>query len=74
MTYTTVSGDTFDLIAHRLYGNCRRVKGLMQANSQYLDILIFPAGLVLTVPEAEEEQTDTDSLPPWRKNLEGSNK
>ena len=74
MTYTTASGDTFDLIVHRIYGNCRRVKALMQANSQYLDILLFPAGVVLTVPETEEGQTDTDGLPPWRRNLEGSDR
>lgn len=72
MTYTTVSGDTFDLIAHRLYGNCRRVKTLMQANSQYLDILVFPAGLVLTVPELEDSSADHAGVPPWRKSVEGS--
>ena len=72
MTYTTASGDTFDLIAHRLYGNCRKVKTLMQANSPYLDILVFPAGLVLTVPELEDSSEDHAGVPPWRKSVEGS--
>lgn len=73
MVYTTVSGDTFDLVAYKIYGSCRRVKTLMQANSQYLDILVFPAGIVLDVPELGNEAAVSDSLPPWRKALEGGN-
>ena len=73
-SYTTVSGDTFDLVAYKSYGNCRRVKELMQANSQYLDILIFPAGVVLTVPELTVSRIDTQGLPPWRRELEGSDR
>ena len=58
-TYTTIQGDTWDLIAYKLYGEEKYMKNL-------LDVLIFPSGTVLTVPDLPEE-VDEDA-PFWRSD------
>ena len=68
--YTTIAGDTFDLVAYRAYGDSRHAPDIMAANSQYVDIAIFGAGVVLSVPDVEkasQEAADLNSLPPWRR-------
>ena len=49
--YETVSGDTFDVVAHKIWGDARRAGELMQANFAALEYMIFPAGVILKVPE-----------------------
>lgn len=63
--YTTVSGDTWDVIAKKVYGNERYTDYLMQNNMDKLDIFIFDDGIELYTPEIEEE-VDED-LPEWRR-------
>jgi len=63
-TYTTIQGDMWDSIAYKLYGNEKYMSLLMQSNLELLDIFIFGAGTVLTVPELEAE-SEAD-MPPWR--------
>ncbi len=65
-TYTTKSGDEWDLIAYEQLGDCRYVNLLMEANPQYLGTGIFSAGVVLTLPEINESNR-AKALPPWRK-------
>jgi hypothetical protein len=38
----------------------------MEANPQYLDTGIFSAGVVLTLPEINDDNK-VQNLPPWRK-------
>lgn len=64
-TYTTTQGDMWDLIAKRLYGAEALLNVLLEANQQYADIVVFPAGIVLEVPEYTAPVTST--LPPWRR-------
>lgn len=64
-TYTTTQGDMWDLIAKRLYGAEASLNVLLEANQQYADIVVFPAGIVLEVPEYTAPVTST--LPPWRR-------
>lgn len=64
-TYTTMQGDAWDAIAYRLWGEERLFMLLMAANPEYLDTVIFPAGVMLTVP-ARPAQPQTLELPPWR--------
>lgn len=66
MTYTTVLGDMWDLISHKVYGDVRFTDVLIAANPRYNKILVFSAGIVLEVPEVEERVT-ADSLPPWKQ-------
>lgn len=67
-TYTTIQGDTWDSISYKMYGNERRMGDLMVANWQYLDTLVFSAGVVLTVPPYEENKPDNQ--PFWRNEDE----
>lgn len=64
-TYTTAQGDMWDLIAKRLYGDEASLNILLEANQQYADIVVFPAGIVLEVPEYTAPATSM--LPPWRR-------
>lgn len=64
-TYTTIQGDMWDLIAKRLYGDETALNVLLEANQQYADTVIFPAGVVLKVPEYTAPVTSI--LPPWRR-------
>ncbi len=67
-TITTVMGDTWDTIAHRVYGNTLRTQELMEAreNIHLLDIQFFPGGVVVATPEVEDNDM-VDDLPEWRR-------
>lgn len=64
-TYQTSQGDMWDLIALRLYNTESGMNVLLEANPQYADTVIFPAGVNLLVPEYNEPLPNT--LPPWRR-------
>lgn len=64
-TYTTIQGDMWDLIAKRLYNDEASLNVLLEANQQYADIVVFPAGIVLEVPEYTAPVKSM--LPPWRR-------
>ena len=66
-TYTTVYGDTWDIVAYKVYGNEMYMDTLIKANIEYKDTYIFPAGVVLTLPEIE--LTVSESLPPWKQGV-----
>lgn len=66
-TYTTVSGDTWDIVAYKVYGNEMYMDTLIKANIEYKDTYIFPAGVVLNLPEIE--LTVSESLPPWKQGV-----
>ena len=72
-TYTTIQGDTWDGIAYKLYGDEKYMKNLIEANWRYTDVLVFSAGVELTVPEITEEEKDNDNLPIWRQSSSDSN-
>ncbi len=62
--YTTAQGDMWDSIAHAQLGNAAYMDKLIQANLAYREYYIFPAGIVLTLPEITQKASDT--LPPWK--------
>ncbi|MEG2379380.1 MAG: tail protein X [Bacilli bacterium] len=64
--YTTILGDTFDLIASKMYGDSKAIKKIIDANSQYSGTFIFSAGIVLNIPLNEEVST-SDNIAPWRR-------
>lgn len=64
-TYTTIQNDAWDAIAYRLWDEERLFGALMAANPEYLDTVLFPAGVVLTLPE-RPTRPQTLELPPWR--------
>lgn len=61
--YSTISGDTWDGIAYKTMGDGYLMDLLIAENPQHSDILVFPAGVELTIPDVEDETSDT--LPPW---------
>jgi phage tail protein X len=63
ITYSTIQGDMWDMIAFRLTGSYAGMSELIRANPEYGEYVIFPAGIVLNVPEFTEDVADT--LPPW---------
>ena len=64
-TYTTVQGDMWDSIAYAQLGSTSHTDKLMNANLRYWQYYIFPAGIVLTLPEIKE--TPSSAMPPWKK-------
>lgn len=66
-TYTTISGDMWDKIAHEQMGSVLYLDKLMKANVKYAALFVFPAGIVLTIPEVEDEVNM--ELPPWKRGL-----
>lgn len=67
-TYTTAQGDMWDSIAYQQLGSVAYTHQLLLLNQQYHDIYIFPAGVVLTLPDVDAT-TDTAAaaLPPWKQ-------
>ena len=61
--YKTKSGDTWDTIAKKVYGDEMRVSLLMASNQELLEYFVFPEGLLVDLPELPEEES---TLPEWR--------
>lgn len=66
--YITNAGDTWDMIAYRVYNDKRRVRELMEAreNRPLLDIEVFSSGVTVATPDVEEK-TAAEDLPEWRR-------
>jgi phage tail protein X len=65
-TYTTLQGDAWDLIAYRIYGDESYMKYLIEANWDYADVLVFPSGIALAIPDLPEEAEE--GAPFWRED------
>lgn len=63
-TYRTIQGDTWDSIAFSVAGTESFMSELVNANLEYVEVVIFPAGINLNVPEVAVPVSST--LPPWR--------
>lgn len=66
MTYTTVQGDTWDTAAKYVYGDETKAQLLMEHNRQYLDMMVFPAGVALSCPDMSSDAGLIRSYPEWR--------
>ncbi len=64
--YTTIQGDMWDSIAYAQLGDVAHTDKLINLNRQYREYYIFPAGIVLTLPEVAAESV-SDALPPWKQ-------
>lgn len=66
-TYTTESGDTWDMIAYKTMEDVHNTDMLIKANIEYAHITVFSAGIELIIPaEDENERTIDSGLPPWK--------
>lgn len=66
-SYTTKQGDMWDDIAYNLYGSSAHTGKLIKANQDYVDTYIFPAGVVLDVPDLNDNDIEISVIPPWRE-------
>lgn len=62
--YKTKSGDVWDVIARKVYGNESYTSFLMKNNQQYLEYFVFPDGIELECPELPNRKKTT--FPDWR--------
>lgn len=62
--YTTIQGDTWDMIAKKMYGDEFMMDLLMDYNPDYLDIVVFDSDYILEIPPIEiyEEEDDRGAL------------
>ena len=62
--YTTIQGDTWDIISEKVYGTPYKIQTLIQANSEYRNVFMFDSNITLNVPDISEEIQDNKI--PWR--------
>lgn len=66
-TYKTVSGDTWDTIAYKLWSKEQYAGKLVDANPKYISTVVFSAGVELQVPDITVPVST--SLPPWKNGV-----
>ncbi len=67
--YTTIGGDTWDMIAKKALGSELVMDKLIKANVEYKDVVVFSSGVVLNVPKLEQ-LGNYSNLPPWKRGGE----
>ena len=63
--YTTMQGDTFDILSLDTYNDESFATTIIQANPDYANVLVFPSGVNLKIPIIETAAAST--LPPWKR-------
>lgn len=63
-TYTTIQGDTWDVIARKELGDVKYTGNVMMANLKYHSYFVFPAGIILQIPDVDTTQPSTPV--PWK--------
>lgn len=63
--YTTKLGDTWDLIAYRVYGNEKYMKELVEANIEFAGTVFFKSGVELICPDIPV--LNDSNAPPWKR-------
>lgn len=67
-TIVTRQGDTWDILAKKIYGNELFMEELIKANIHFRKTVIFSAGVVLNVPEIDTTSLEYESnLLPWKR-------
>ena len=65
--YIASAGETWDVIALKVYLEERMASTLIQANPRLADIIVFEGGERVTFPIVTRAITP-QSLPPWRRS------
>ena len=63
--YTTIQGDTWDMISFKVYGTEIYMNKLIEANSLYREVVFFNANIEINVPNIDIYETP--NLPPWKR-------
>lgn len=64
-TYTTMQGDTFDILALDAWNDESKAHWIIQDNPQFADVLVFDAGIDLKIRVVDQSAAST--LPPWKR-------
>ena len=67
-TYRTIQGDTWDLIALRMYpkiGGEKLMDVLLEHNPEHIRTVIFSANIMLNIPDVDVPVIS--SLPAWKR-------
>lgn len=62
--YTTIQGDMWDGISHKVYGTDKYSKELVKQNPTYANVVVFSSGVNLICPDIT---ISSETLPPWRQ-------
>lgn len=65
--YSTNQGDTWDIIAYKVYGNESYMDELIRANPSQVYVATFPAGKKINVPKIDEQRENNLHKPPWMR-------
>jgi len=65
-TYSTIQGDTWDLISVKMYQDEAHTGILITANPDHANTVLFSAGIVLDIPPRPEIPAHS-TLPSWRQ-------
>lgn len=65
--YHTISGDTWDQIAMKVYGKERYMGELMRENPDVISTVFFQEGVSIICPDIPLPLDET--LPPWKRVL-----
>ena len=63
----TVQGDTWDILALKLYGDEKLMDVLIKANFNERHRVVFPSNVILNVPEVETKSSTSENLPSWMR-------
>lgn len=63
--FTTRQGDTWDSIAHSVYGNEAYMQEMIRMNWPHVDTLVFDGGVDLEMPD--RIAYTPPGLPPWKE-------
>lgn len=66
-TYTTVAGDTWDIVSYKTLGSEMYKNAILENNNACRDMYIFPAGVTLVIPEIRLGVSE--DLPPWKRGV-----
>lgn len=61
--YITRQGDTWDILAHDIYGSENLMHILIAANPQHADTIIFKSGIQLIIPETPKINQNVTKAP-----------
>lgn len=66
-TYTTSSGDTWDVISKKYYSAENYSYLIIDANPKQVNTVFFSAGVVLNMPEIDTTAQNNTNLAPWKR-------
>lgn len=64
--YKAKTGDMWDGIAYKLYGDEKKSTDIMAVNPRLVDIIVFKGGEKINLPD-NVASVDNSTLAPWRR-------